>query len=112
MPFSQSEHLFCPPLNPGGGAYAAFHPLLPLQVCSKTGTAQNERNGKIDKSIGTTWFLSFAPYEQPRYAVVVMIEAGRSGGETCAPIGRKIYEAILERERMNAQKTGSLAQRN
>ncbi len=100
----------------GSTAYGAFNgpngPYLPMRVCSKTGTAQNERGGVIDPTIATTWFLSFAPYENPRYAVVVMVERGHSGGETCAPIGRKIYEGILERERMDALKTGSLAQRN
>jgi penicillin-binding protein 2 len=82
-----------------------------LKICGKTGTAQitNERNQVIDH---TTWFISFAPYEQPRYAVVVMVESGSSGGLTCAPIAAKIYEAILQAERMNAVKTGSLAQTN
>lgn len=83
-----------------------------FHICSKTGTAQNEHNGKIDKSIATTWFLSFAPYENPRYAVVVMIEGGASGGETCAPIARDIYQAILQSEKMNATKTGTLARTN
>jgi penicillin-binding protein 2 len=79
-----------------GTAYQAFHgsPLQTLmRVCGKTGTAQNEINGAITH---TTWFLSFAPYENPRYAVVVMVENGSSGGGTCAPIARQIYEAILK----------------
>jgi cell division protein FtsI/penicillin-binding protein 2 len=102
----------------GSTAYKAFHgpggaPLLPIRVCSKTGTAQNEVNGRIDKSKQTTWFLSFAPYENPRYAVVVMLEeGGASGGDTCAPIGREIYEAIVKSERAPAPKTGSLATTN
>jgi penicillin-binding protein 2 len=99
---------------PGGTAYKAFHgqgvPPLNLHVGSKTGTAQVERNGRVDKSIQTTWFLSFAPYENPRYAVVVMIEGGASGGDTCAPIGREIFKAILESERAPALRSGSLAQ--
>ena len=95
---------------PGSTAYRAFHPLLPIRVCSKTGTAQVAADGKIDKSKQTTWFLSFAPYEQPRYAVVVMVEGGMSGGDTCAPVGRKIYEAILQMEKEPALRTGSLAQ--
>ncbi len=69
-----------------------------LQICGKTGTAQvtNERNQVINH---ITWFISFAPYDRPRYAVVVMVESGSSGGLTCAPIAAKIYEALLQSER-------------
>ncbi len=69
-----------------------------LRICGKTGTAQVQdvRNKKTGQ---TTWFASFAPYEEPRYAVVVMVEEGESGGTTCAPVAGKIYTAILERER-------------
>ena len=72
-----------------------------LQICGKTGTAQvmNSRNQEIDR---TTWFASFAPYEHPRYAVVVMVESGTFGGPTCAPIAHDIYEAILKSEKPNA----------
>ncbi len=72
-----------------------------LQICGKTGTAEvmNEHNVKIDR---TTWFASFAPYENPRYAVVVMVESGTFGGPTCAPIAHDIYEAILKSEKPEA----------
>jgi cell division protein FtsI/penicillin-binding protein 2 len=86
--------------SPEGTAYTAFRgsPLnTELRVCGKTGTAQNEQDGAITH---TTWFLSFAPYEHPRYAVVAMVEmtTGGSGGGTCAPIAREVYEAILKKE--------------
>ena len=69
-----------------------------LQICGKTGTAQvmNEHNQETDR---TTWFASFAPYENPRYAVVVMVESGTFGGPTCAPIAHDIYEVILKKEK-------------
>jgi penicillin-binding protein 2 len=72
-----------------------------MRVCGKTGTAQvmNEHNQEIDR---TTWFASFAPYEHPHYAVVVMVESGTYGGPTCAPIAHDIYEAILKSETSNA----------
>ena len=72
-----------------------------MRICGKTGTAQvmNEHNQEIDR---TTWFASFAPYEHPRYAVVVMVESGTYGGPTCAPIAHDIYEAILKGEKSNA----------
>jgi penicillin-binding protein 2 len=71
-----------------------------LKICGKTGTAQvmNSRNQEIDR---TTWFASFAPYENPRYAVVVMVESGTYGGPTCAPIAHDVYEAILKSEKSN-----------
>ncbi|MFM8358989.1 MAG: penicillin-binding transpeptidase domain-containing protein, partial [Verrucomicrobiota bacterium] len=50
-------------------------------------------------SRGLTWFASYGPYQQPRYAVVVMVEGGGSGGGTCAPVARRIYEHVRDRER-------------
>jgi penicillin-binding protein 2 len=64
-------------------------------VCGKTGTAQVTSNGRMDH---ITWFVSFAPFESPRYVVVVMIESGASGGGTCAPVARQIYKHLHETE--------------
>ncbi len=78
--------------QPGGtGAKAR---VKGLQICGKTGTAQFKRQKNIDQ---TTWFISFAPYKQPKYAVVVMVEGGSSGGGDCAPIAGEIYRALLHR---------------
>ena len=93
--------------NPEGTAYTAFRnsPVnTELRVCGKTGTAQvQDVHGNLIRH--DVWFLSFAPYENPHYALVVMVEGGSSGGGTCAPIARKIYEAILERERSAPRNT-------
>lgn len=88
--------------DPEGTGHRAAVP--GLRVCGKTGTAQiqDEHNRKIGQ---TTWFASFAPYSppgsgaKPRWAVVVMVENGKSGGDTCAPVAGKIYAALLDRER-------------
>ncbi|MEO5802369.1 MAG: penicillin-binding transpeptidase domain-containing protein [Verrucomicrobiota bacterium] len=63
-----------------------------FRVGGKTGTAEGTKEQ-------TTWFASFGPFENPRYAVVVMVQAGVSGGGTCAPVAGKIYKAILNLER-------------
>jgi len=66
-----------------------------LTVCGKTGTAEVEQNGrKVDKN---AWFASYAPADRPRFAVVVVIESGASGGHTCAPIAGQIYKALKAR---------------
>jgi penicillin-binding protein 2 len=80
----------------GTGKHVRDHAALPgLRICGKTGTAQvqDENNAKTGQ---TTWFASFAPYENPRYAVVVMVENGESGGKTCSPVAGPIYQAILQ----------------
>jgi len=84
----------------GGTGSSAF--IEGLDIGGKTGTAQiqDAHNHTI---ADTTWFASFAPYEKPRWAVIVMIETdvnAGSGGKTCAPIAKKIYLALQERERV------------
>jgi penicillin-binding protein 2 len=78
-----------------------------LRICGKTGTAERKEHGQTRN---TTWFISFAPYEHPKYAVVVAVEDGGSGGATCAPIAQLIYLAIQAREKSVSPKTTTLTQ--
>jgi penicillin-binding protein 2 len=64
-----------------------------FKMGAKTGTAQVDRFNPRRKD-HITWFVSFAPAEQPTHALVVMIESGVSGGETCAPIARQVWLAV------------------
>jgi penicillin-binding protein 2 len=77
-----------------------------MQICAKTGTAevQDAHNRDISQNF---WFASFAPYENPKYAVVVMVEGGLhgSGGLDCAPIAHDIYAAILAKEKKATPQT-------
>lgn len=78
--------------DPDGTGRAAR--IASVRICGKTGTAQiTDLNSRV---VGhTTWFISFAPYEKPRVAVVIMVEGGRSGGGTCAPLARDIYRVLF-----------------
>jgi len=73
-----------------------------FRICAKTGTAQLIKLGHTKADDHITWFASFGPYEQPRYAVVVMVESGSSGGGTCAPVAQKIYTKLRDREKQPA----------
>jgi penicillin-binding protein 2 len=97
-----------------GSAYKPFHhddgsPWLEnFRVAGKTGTAEVKSPGSPYRRV--TWFDSYGPYEDPRYVVVVMVEDGGFGGTTCAPVARKIYQAIQKREQTGQKRSGALAQ--
>lgn len=61
-----------------------------LDVCGKTGTAQ-ALPGQKDQS----WFLCFAPMNNPKIALVVTAEGGGFGATTALPIARKLLELYL-----------------
>ena len=65
-------------------------------VAGKTGTAQFWRGREKDNH---TWFVCFAPYDNPRYAVVVFVQGAKSGGSVPAPIASKILEQIFAMEK-------------
>lgn len=66
-----------------------------FSIGGKTGTA--ETNKHVDgRRIKDTWFVSFAPVDNPRYAVVVLVVGGKSGGDSCAPVARRIYQFLKD----------------
>jgi penicillin-binding protein 2 len=82
-----------------------------LKICAKTGTAQvKDSAGRLVTH--NYWFASFAPFENPKYAVVVMLQSATesgSGGSICAPMAHDIYEMILKKETAGATKALALA---
>ena len=75
----------------GAGAFAGF----PIEVSGKTGTGQvfgKNPNGSLKDD--TSWFASFAPSDNPRYAVVMMVGQGGFGASTSGVGVRQIYETL------------------
>ncbi|HDP69456.1 MAG TPA: penicillin-binding protein 2 [Actinobacteria bacterium] len=62
---------------------------FPIDVAGKTGTA--EVKGKDDFA----WFACYAPANNPRYVIVVMVEQGGHGGSIAAPAARRILAAAF-----------------
>ncbi|MBC7286786.1 MAG: penicillin-binding protein 2 [Armatimonadetes bacterium] len=69
-----------------GRALASF----PIPAAGKTGSAEH-----IPKQPTHAWFVCFAPYDAPRYAVAVFVERGGHGGSVAAPIARKVLAALF-----------------
>jgi len=89
--------------QPGGTAvYASLG--ASYQIAGKTGTAQviaMKQGEKYDVStVGErhrdhAWFIAYAPAENPRIALAVLVENGGHGGGTAAPIARKVLDYYL-----------------
>lgn len=60
-----------------------------IEMAAKTGTAQ------YGDGLKHAWMILFAPYESPRYAVVIMMEDAVSGGISAAPRLRELMQALL-----------------
>jgi len=80
--------------DPKGTAFGAFagFPLAAFPVAGKTGTA--EVAGKQDTSL----FTAFAPADNARYVVTVVLEEAGLGASAAAPVARRILEGIAARD--------------
>jgi penicillin-binding protein 2 len=63
-----------------------------VQVAGKTGTAQAADRGKKDT---IAWFACYAPFDNPKYVVVAMVQGGEHGGSVAGPIATRILERTL-----------------
>jgi penicillin-binding protein 2 len=76
----------------GAGVFAGF----PIEVSGKTGTGQvfgRNPNGSLKDD--TSWFASYAPSKNPRYAVVMMVGQGGFGASTSGVGVRQIYSTLF-----------------
>lgn len=64
-----------------------------IQVCGKTGTADHHDEGS--QAAPHSWFIGFAPYENPQIAVAVIVEDGGQGGIAAARVARMTMSAAL-----------------
>lgn len=67
-----------------------------LNVCGKTGTADHDDKKDVDEP-PHSWFIGFAPYENPQIAVAVIVEDGGQGGGVAAKIAAQVMKASLKK---------------
>jgi len=88
---------------PGGTAYASGMGAK-YKFAGKTGTAQvftikqNESTrAKIadERKRDHAWFIAYAPADDPKIAIAVLVENGGFGASAAAPIARKVLDAYL-----------------
>ncbi len=98
---------------PTGTAYRSRIKEPEWQMAGKTGTVQVRRISKAERETGVLknedlpWeerdhalFVGYAPFDNPRYAVSVVVEHGGGGSSTAAPIARDV---LRETQRLAAK---------
>jgi penicillin-binding protein 2 len=90
-------------VSPGGTAYVAGLGAK-YKIAGKTGTAQVftikqnvSTKAKIqdERHRDHSWFIAYAPADDPKIAVSVLVENGGFGASVAAPIARKVLDAYL-----------------
>jgi penicillin-binding protein 2 len=88
----------------GTAAAVAKLGLGDIQMAGKTGTAQSRGYAGGIGAHGArgewmlrdhAWFIAFAPYDAPRYAMSVLVEHGGFGAQAAAPRAREIMRVAL-----------------
>ena len=98
-------------VSPTGTARAAI--IKGVNIGGKTGTAQiNKKDGNLELA----WFVGFAPIEDPKIAVVALVEGQEinvsfGGGQYAAPMARYVLEAYFDKrpEYVNTQEANTTA---
>ena len=95
--------------EPGGTSYRHRMENPKFTFAGKTGSSQIKRFTEAQREAEVkqadlnykdrdhALFVAFAPYNDPKYAISVVVEHGGSGGSAAAPIAKKIIKKVLER---------------
>lgn len=79
----------------GGTAWPFF--TFPIPTAGKTGTAEfGDPNGKTH-----AWYTSYAPANDPKIVLTVLVEGGGEGSSVAAPIAKEIYRWYFSQDKNN-----------
>ena len=63
---------------------------LKVEVAGKTGSADHAENEPAH-----AWFIGYAPYDDPKIAVSIVVESVGTGSDYAVPIAKKIFESYF-----------------
>ena len=94
----------------GGTSYRSRIDNPKYQFAGKTGTAQVKRISKRERELDLkidqipyndrdhALYVAYGPYENPRYALSIIVEHGGSGSKAAAPMAKKLFKLIIDRD--------------
>ena len=87
------------------------------QFAGKTGTAQVKRISKRERELDLeldqipyndrdhALFVAYGPYKNPRYALSIIVEHGGSGSKAAAPMAKKLFKLIIDRDELREKQS-------
>jgi penicillin-binding protein 2 len=82
----------------GGTAWPFFN--FPVKTAGKTGTAEfGDPKNKTH-----AWYTSYAPIDDPKIVMTVMVEAGGEGSSVAGPIAKEVYRYYFSPDKNNLLK--------
>jgi len=79
----------------GGTAWPFF--TFPIKTAGKTGTAEyGDPKGKTH-----AWYTAYAPADDPKIAMTVLIEGGGEGSSVAAPVVKEAFRYYLSEDKNN-----------
>ena len=87
------------------------------QFAGKTGTAQVKRISKRERELDLeldqipykdrdhALFVAYGPYKNPRYALSIIAEHGGSGSKAAAPMAKKLFKLIIDRDELREKQS-------
>ena len=93
-----------------GTSYRSRIDDLKYQFAGKTGTSQVKKITEKDRELDLKTFeipyeerdhalyIAFGPYKNPRYALSIIIEHGGNGSKAAAPLAKKLFKLIIDRD--------------
>ena len=104
------EAMFSSTNEIGGTSYRSRIDNPKYQFAGKTGTAQVKRISKRERELDLkidqipyndrdhALYVAYGPYENPRYALSIIVEHGGSGSKAAAPMAKKLFKLIIDRD--------------
>ena len=87
------------------------------QFAGKTGTAQVKRISKRERELDLkidqipyndrdhALYVAYGPYKNPRYALSIIVEHGGSGSRAAAPMAKKLFKLIIDRDELREKQS-------
>jgi cell division protein FtsI/penicillin-binding protein 2 len=68
-------------------------------VAGKTGTAETETADEQGRASQKphAWFTAFAPFDNPKIALAVILEKGGAGADYAAPVAERMLRAFFKK---------------